>query len=77
MFGLFNRSFCTYTDCMPRHATGKTPLRNVRIPDHVWDRAKEVAAERGETLTSVIESALRRYIARHGSGEGAPSEIHP
>ena len=52
---------------MPRPATGQTPIRNVRIPDHVWDRAKEIAAERGETLTAVIEQALRRYISRHRS----------
>lgn len=50
---------------MPRPATGQTPSRNVRIPDHVWDRAKEIAAERGETLTAVIEAALRRYIGRN------------
>lgn len=50
---------------MPRPATGQTPSRNVRIPDHVWDAAKAIAAERGETLTAVIEAALRRYISRH------------
>ncbi len=62
---LSRESFCTYTDGMPRPATGQTPIRNVRIPDHVWDRAKEIASDRGETLTAVIEAALRRYIARH------------
>lgn len=51
---------------MPRPATGRTPIRNVRISDRVWDEAKAIAAERGETLTAVIEQALRRYIQRHG-----------
>lgn len=30
-----------------------------------WDQAKTTAKNRGETLTAVIEQALRRYIARH------------
>lgn len=50
---------------MSRPATGVTKSRNIRIPDHVWDEAKAIAAERGETLTAVIEAALRRYIARN------------
>jgi hypothetical protein len=50
---------------MPRPATGKTPLRNVRIPANVWDEAKAIAEKRNETLTSVIDAALRRYITRH------------
>lgn len=54
---------------MPRPATGQTPIRNVRIPDHVWDAAKTIAEQRGETLTSVIEAALRRYIARNRDNE--------
>lgn len=48
---------------MPRPATGQTPLRNIRISDHVWKAAKERAQERGETVTAVIDAALRRYIA--------------
>lgn len=50
---------------MPRPATGVTKSRNVRIPDHVWDEAKAIAEKRGETLTAVIDAALRRYISRH------------
>lgn len=48
-----------------RPAGGPTPLRNVRISDETWDAAKVTAQARGETLTSVIDTALRRYIARH------------
>lgn len=40
----------------------KTPSRNVRIPDDLWEQAKAVAAEREETLTEVILRALRRYV---------------
>jgi hypothetical protein len=50
-----------------RPTTGVTPVRNIRIRDEVWKPALDLAHERGETLTSVIEAALRRYIARHGA----------
>lgn len=50
---------------MPRPATGKTPIRNVRSPDNVWLTAKRIAENRGETLTAVIDRALRRYIRDH------------
>lgn len=50
---------------MPRPATGQTPIRNVRSPDHVWLIAKRIAKVRGETLTDVIDRALRRYIRDH------------
>jgi hypothetical protein len=44
---------------------GPTPLRNVRIADPLWNAAKEITEKRGETLTGVIEDALKRYVARH------------
>jgi len=37
----------------------------VRIDDHVWNPAKEIAEQRGETITDVVERALRRYTSRH------------
>lgn len=40
----------------------KTPSRNVRVPDALWDAAREKAKERDETLTEVILRALRRYV---------------
>lgn len=40
----------------------KTPRRSVRIPDEVWQAAKEKAKRRGETVTDVILRALKRYI---------------
>lgn len=39
-----------------------TPNRTVRIPDEVWEAAKEKAADRGETVTDVIIRALKRYV---------------
>jgi hypothetical protein len=58
--------FCKYT-CedrrMPRPATGKTPVRNLRVPDHIWEPALAKAHAEGKTLTEVITAYLRRYIA--------------
>lgn len=42
----------------------KTPSRNVRIPDELWDAVKAKAESREETITDVILRALRRYVAR-------------
>jgi hypothetical protein len=39
----------------------KTPGRNVRVSDATWQAAKQVAAERGETVTAVIVRALKSY----------------
>lgn len=48
---------------VPRPATGKTPLRNLRVPDGVWNAAKVKAEAEGRTLTDVILACLRRYIS--------------
>lgn len=49
---------------MARPATGKTRLRNVRVPDDLWAAAKEEAAAEGRTLTDVILGDLHRYVSR-------------
>lgn len=48
---------------MGRPATGKTPVRNVRVPDGLWKAAQERAAAEGRTITDVIVSALHRYVS--------------
>lgn len=52
-------------------------MRTLRIGP-VWDDARHVAAERGETITTVVERYLRRYVAAHrrdtGSGDGGGQE---
>jgi hypothetical protein len=56
---------------MPRPATGKTPVRNVRVSDGLWKSAQEKAQSEGRTMTEVIATYLRRYIStppRKGSG---------
>jgi hypothetical protein len=38
-----------------------TPPRSVRIPDPVWDAARERAQREGTTVSAVILRALQRY----------------
>lgn len=46
---------------VPRQATGKTPVRNLRIADDVWLPALAKAEAEGRTLTSVIDAFVRDY----------------
>jgi hypothetical protein len=48
---------------VPRQATGKTPVRNLRIPDERWLPALAKAEAEGRTLTDVIDAYLGSYIA--------------
>ncbi|MEV7394920.1 hypothetical protein [Streptomyces sp. NPDC091215] len=48
---------------MGRPATGKTPVRNIRVPDGLWSAAMAKAKAEGRTITDVIVSALHRYVA--------------
>ena len=50
---------------MPRPKTGVTPIRNIRIAEGLWRAAQAAAADHDETLTAVIERALRRYVTAH------------
>jgi predicted HicB family RNase H-like nuclease len=56
---------------MARPATGKTPLRNVRVPDELWSAAMAEAREEGRSLTDVIVSDLHRYVNRRRRERGA------
>lgn len=47
---------------MPNQPRPDNPARGVRVPDELWEAAKERAAERGETVTDVIVRALKRYV---------------
>lgn len=46
---------------MPRGTT----LRNVRVADDLWQRARAVAQVRGESLSDVLRAALERYVKRY------------
>lgn len=45
-----------------------TPKHGVRIPDELWQAAKRVARDRGETVTAVIIRSLKRYVRDHPVG---------
>ena len=78
---LMDASFCTYTPEggeMVRPATGKTKLRNVRVPDELWSDAMTEARAEGRTLTDVIVGDLHRYVTRRRRERGAlDSEPQP
>lgn len=40
----------------------KTPLRNIRVPDELWQAAMAKAMQRGETLSDVLRHALEKYV---------------
>lgn len=48
---------------MPRPATGKTPVRNLRVKPDIWEPALDHAQEDGTTITNVITRFLERYNA--------------
>jgi predicted transcriptional regulator len=41
------------------------PIRTFRAPDSLWQRAREIAGRRNESLSDVIRAALERYVKRH------------
>src|ERR1700722_1374308 len=53
---------------VPRPATGKTPIRNVRIADEVWLPAMARADITGSTATDAVEAGLRMYAAQSEPG---------
>lgn len=52
---------------VPRPATGKTPVRNLRVVSEVWEPALDAAREQGRTLTDVIIQFLRWYLRMPGA----------
>jgi predicted HicB family RNase H-like nuclease len=47
-----------------RPATGQTPNRTVRVPDQVWNEAKEKAEAEGTSVSDVVNDCLRRYLRK-------------
>ncbi len=58
-----NRKYTWHDQGMPRPATGKTPVRNLRVPKHIWEPALAKARAEGTTLTEVITRFLIRYVS--------------
>ena len=75
------RKYTCDTDRMPRPATGKTPVRNLRVKPEIWEPALEHAQEDGTTITNVIIRFLERYNAmtvderREAAGLNEPADV--
>lgn len=52
------------TDRVPNQP--KTPQRAIRVPDDLWQRARAIAKDRGETISEVLRDALVEYVKRYG-----------
>lgn len=62
---------------MPRPATGKTPIRGIRVPDDLWHAAQEEAAAEGRTVTDVVVGDLHRYVTRRRRERAAAEQEQP
>jgi hypothetical protein len=53
---------------VPKQSTGKTPVRNLRVPDERWLPALAKAEAEGRTLTEVIDGFLGDYAGKPITG---------
>lgn len=57
---------CIYV-CVYDLSMGKQPMvaRQVRVPEKLWDEAKDAADKNDETISDVIRRALDNYVRRN------------
>jgi hypothetical protein len=53
---------------VPKQSTGRTPVRNLRVPDERWLPALAKAEAEGRTLTEVIDGFLGEYAGKPIAG---------
>lgn len=53
---------------VPKQSTGRTPVRNLRVPDERWLPALAKAEAEGRTLTEVIDGFLGAYAGEPIAG---------
>ena len=53
---------------VPKQSTGRTPVRNLRVPDERWLPALAKAEAEGRTLTEVIDGFLGDYAGEPIAG---------
>ena len=53
---------------VPKQSTGRTPVRNLRVPDERWLPALAKAEAEGRTLTEVIDGFLGDYASEPIAG---------
>lgn len=59
---------------MTKQPAGPTPVRNLRVPDEVWDTALANARAENKTITEVIIGCLKRYNAAIARRQPKPEE---
>lgn len=59
----YPRKYMCDTEDVPRPATGKTPVRNLRVADDLWHALQEKAAAEGRTVTEVLTTYIKRYVS--------------
>lgn len=47
----------------PKNAEDRWPNRNIRVPQQLWDAARDRAQQDGDVLSEAIRYMLRRYVA--------------
>lgn len=52
----------------------KTPTRGFRIPDELYNAARECAAQDGQSLSEVVRAGLERYVRRAQKRQAETSE---
>jgi predicted transcriptional regulator len=54
---------------MARHGGTQMVPRSIKVPEDVWQQAVELAAQRGESVATIVRLALRAYVERHAAAE--------
>jgi hypothetical protein len=50
----------------PRHGDQVKKVQAFACEPDLWKRAMEIAKTRGESLSGILQRALRRYVKKHG-----------
>lgn len=48
----------------------RTPHRTIRVPDALWNAAREKAEREGRTLSEVLREMLERYVSAGEDRQG-------
>lgn len=54
---------------MPNQPRDDNRAHTVRVPDELWAKARERAAEKGETVSEAVRKFLERYTRGPGSNQ--------
>lgn len=63
-----SRKYTCEDQRVPKQSTGRTPVRNLRVPDERWLPALAKAEAEGRTLTEVIDGFIGKYASEPIAG---------